>query len=85
MQHLASFVGGRWLEGRGAGQLLLNPATEEPPALAPSEGVDLPAALEYARNSGGSALRAPALYLQRVALQGSRPQVQGLAKGESTG
>lgn len=53
MQHLASFVGGRWLEGQGAGQQLFNPATEEPLALASSEGVDLAVALDYARNTGG--------------------------------
>jgi hypothetical protein len=38
MQHPASFIGGRWLEGQGAGQQLLHPATEKPLALASSAG-----------------------------------------------
>ena len=58
MQVLASFVSGRWVEGGGAPQALLNPATEETLASASSEGVDLAAALEHARSTGGPALRA---------------------------
>ena len=58
MQQLASFVGGRWVEGRPGGQALVNPATEEPLATASTEGIDLAAALEYARATGGRALRA---------------------------
>jgi oxepin-CoA hydrolase/3-oxo-5,6-dehydrosuberyl-CoA semialdehyde dehydrogenase len=55
---LRSHVGGRWVEGTGAPQTLLNPATEEPLARVSSEGVDLAAALEFARARGGPALRA---------------------------
>jgi oxepin-CoA hydrolase/3-oxo-5,6-dehydrosuberyl-CoA semialdehyde dehydrogenase len=53
---LKSFLQGRWMEG-GAPQVLLNPATEEPLAQAGSEGLDLAAALEFARGTGGPALR----------------------------
>ncbi|HEX5477083.1 MAG TPA: aldehyde dehydrogenase family protein, partial [Burkholderiales bacterium] len=58
MQELRSYVGGRWLAGSGAPQQLLNPATEEPIACASSEGIDLGAALDYGRRTGGPALRA---------------------------
>src|SRR6185503_19725276 len=58
MQELRSYVGGRWIAGSGAQQTLLNPTTEEPLAQASSEGVDLKAALDYARSKGGPALRA---------------------------
>jgi oxepin-CoA hydrolase/3-oxo-5,6-dehydrosuberyl-CoA semialdehyde dehydrogenase len=58
MLSLRSYVGGRWVEGGGKAQTLVNPATEEPLALASSDGVDLAAALEHARRTGGPALRA---------------------------
>ena len=77
MQHLASFVGGRWLEGHGAGQQLLNPATEEPLALASSEGLDLAAALDYARNTGGPALRSLSFAERGAILKGMADALQG--------
>lgn len=58
MQELRSYVGGRWVSGSGAPQQLVNPATEEPIASASSEGIDLGAALDYGRRTGGPALRA---------------------------
>ena len=58
MLELRSHVAGQWVGGGGSPQLLLNPATEEPLARASSEGVDLAAALDYARATGGPALRA---------------------------
>ncbi|HVR71170.1 MAG TPA: 3,4-dehydroadipyl-CoA semialdehyde dehydrogenase [Vicinamibacteria bacterium] len=55
---LASYLSGRWVEGSPDSlQVLVNPATEEPLARAGSGGVDLPAALDYARRVGGPALR----------------------------
>jgi 3,4-dehydroadipyl-CoA semialdehyde dehydrogenase len=58
METLRSFVGGKWAAGSSSFQTLLNPATEEPLAQASSEGLDLAGALDYARNTGGPALRA---------------------------
>jgi len=58
MKTLRSFLCGQWREGAGAPQTLLNPATEEPLARVSSEGLDLAAALDYARARGGPALRA---------------------------
>ena len=77
MQHLASFVGGCWLEGRGAGTQLHNPATEEPLALASSEGLDLAAALDYARNTGGPALRSLCFAERGAILKGMAGALQG--------
>ena len=57
MKTLSSFLGGRWIEGTGAPQTLVNPATEEPLALVSSDGLDLAAALAYSREKGGPALR----------------------------
>ena len=58
MKTLRSYLGGRWVEGSGARQTLVNPATEEPLAQVSSEGLDLALALEHARRKGGPALRA---------------------------
>ena len=58
LPRLRSFVGGRWLDGDGAPQQLLNPATEELLAETASGGIDLAAGLEFARVRGGAALRA---------------------------
>jgi oxepin-CoA hydrolase/3-oxo-5,6-dehydrosuberyl-CoA semialdehyde dehydrogenase len=58
MKTLRSYLSGRWLEGSGAPQMLLNPATEEPLAQVSSDGLDLGAALAYSREKGGPALRA---------------------------
>ena len=54
---LRSHLAGRWVEG-GDPQTLVNPATEEPLAQAGSAGLDLAAALDFARRTGGPALRA---------------------------
>ena len=54
---LRSYVGGRWVEGHGQKALLVNPATEEPIAEASSEGVHFHDAVNYARDTGGPALR----------------------------
>ena len=77
MQQLASFVGGRWVEGRPGGQALVNPATEEPLATASTEGIDLAAALEYARATGGRALRALSFAERGALLKAMADALQG--------
>ena len=61
MRTLQSYLGGQWLFGKGTRQILVNPATEEPLAEACAEGLDLAAALAFARREGGAALRAMSL------------------------
>lgn len=58
MKTLHSYLGDRWIEGSGARQMLVNPATEGVLAQVSNEGLDLAAALAHARNKGGPALRA---------------------------
>ena len=76
MQILSSYVCGRWTQGSGAGQTLLNPATEEVLATASSEGVDLAAALDHARTVGGPALRALGFAQRGALLQGMADALQ---------
>jgi 3,4-dehydroadipyl-CoA semialdehyde dehydrogenase len=57
MIELASYVCGQWICCKG-GATLVNPATEEPLATASTDGIDFGAALAFARQHGGPALRA---------------------------
>ncbi len=57
MTKLKSYLCGRWQEGEGEGEALLNPATEEVLAYASSDGLLRALALEFARTEGGPALR----------------------------
>ena len=57
---LRSFVGGRWRDAdgsHGGRQTLVNPATEEPVAQAGTGNIDFHAAVTWARDNGGPALR----------------------------
>ena len=58
MTKLQSYLGGRWQEGEGDGEALLNPATEEILGYASADGLDRSQALAFARSEGGPALRA---------------------------
>lgn len=71
-----SFLCGEWKKGKGSATILYNPSTEEPLAEASSAGLDLRAAVRYARERGGPALRA-LTFAQRAEL------VRGLAKAVS--
>ncbi len=54
---LANFVRGEWKEGAGAGDPLIDPVTGEELCRISSQGMDVAAALAYARAQGGAALR----------------------------
>lgn len=58
MMTLKSYLRGEWIEGRGELATLFNPTTGEPIAKAGTDGIEVKAALEYARREGGPALRA---------------------------
>jgi 3,4-dehydroadipyl-CoA semialdehyde dehydrogenase len=66
---LPNFVAGQWQEGAGAGEALLDPVTGEELARISSQGVDVAAALEFARSRGGTALRQSS-YGERAVLLG---------------
>ena len=55
---LQNYALGQWVEGGGAGTELVSAVTGEPVAIASSEGLDFKSMLQYARDMGGSALRA---------------------------
>jgi oxepin-CoA hydrolase/3-oxo-5,6-dehydrosuberyl-CoA semialdehyde dehydrogenase len=73
---LKSYVGGRWVEGTGQLETLVNPATEEPLARAGSVGIDRAAALDYARRTGGPALRALTFAERGAALRAACDAIQ---------
>ncbi len=58
MQTLESYVESGWVRGSGAPRALVNPASEEVVAETSTEGVDIRAAVQHARDVGGPALRA---------------------------
>jgi 3,4-dehydroadipyl-CoA semialdehyde dehydrogenase len=55
--NLANFVSGEWRAGGGAGEPLVDPVTGEELARISSQGIDIKAALDFARTEGGPALR----------------------------
>jgi len=67
--NLPNYVSGRWSEGLGAGELLVDPVTGDELASISSQGIDLEAALQFARAHGGPALR-QLTYIQRADLLG---------------
>lgn len=64
---LENYLEGRWAAGSGEGTALIDPVTGAELARAGSDGLDLGAALAYARDTGGPALRAMS-YAERAAL-----------------
>ncbi len=58
MKTLRSYIAGDWHQASGGFATLVNPSTEEPVARASSDGVDFGAAMAWARDDGGPALRA---------------------------
>ncbi len=58
MKTLASYLAGTWTTGAGPAITLVNPATEAPLAVVHGRELDLGAAVRFARERGGPALRA---------------------------
>ncbi len=58
MLTLESYLCGSWVRGTGKAATLVNPTTEEPIAETSTAGLDFGAALRFARERGGPALRA---------------------------
>lgn len=67
MKTLRSYIRGDWHEAKTGLVPLVNPSTEETIAQAGSAGIDFAAVLDYARETGGPALRAMT-FAQRAAL-----------------
>ncbi|HEY6269599.1 MAG TPA: 3,4-dehydroadipyl-CoA semialdehyde dehydrogenase [Candidatus Acidoferrum sp.] len=64
---LPNYVKGEWREGTGPGEMLIDPVTGDELANISSHGIDLEAALNFARIQGGPALRQLS-YSQRAEL-----------------
>jgi 3,4-dehydroadipyl-CoA semialdehyde dehydrogenase len=79
--NLANYVCGEWRAGSGAGEALVDPVTGDELARISSQGVDAKAALEFARNEGGPALRAMS-YKQRADLLGKMAEVLAANRDE---
>ncbi len=71
---IPNYAIGEWREGSGDGTALVDPVTGEELARASSDGIDLTAALDYARSRGGAALRALS-YKERGALLGKAVEI----------
>ena len=67
---LQNYICGQWVEGMGQGTALHDPVTGDILAFAGSEGIDLKAALVYARREGNPALQA-LNYTKRARLLGA--------------
>ncbi|NBO55366.1 MAG: phenylacetic acid degradation bifunctional protein PaaZ, partial [Actinobacteria bacterium] len=57
MKKLQNYIQGKWVEGEGDGQVLYNAVTGVPIAQTSTQGIDMAAALHYARCVGNPALR----------------------------
>jgi oxepin-CoA hydrolase/3-oxo-5,6-dehydrosuberyl-CoA semialdehyde dehydrogenase len=57
IEKLKNYALGKWIEGEGEGRVLYNAINGDPVAIATSAGLDFKAMAEYARNTGGPALR----------------------------
>ncbi len=64
---LPNYVSGQWSEGIGLGEMLIDPVTGDELANISSQGVNIEAALEFARTHGAPALR-QLTYAQRAEL-----------------
>lgn len=78
---LPNYVCGQWTEGAGPGEPLVDPVTGEELARISTQGIDLKAALEFARTKGGSALRELS-YAQRAELLGKIAEVLSANRDE---
>jgi 3,4-dehydroadipyl-CoA semialdehyde dehydrogenase len=71
---LRNYVSGQWKEGTGDGEPLVDPVTGDELVRISSQGIDVGAALEFARREGGPALRELS-YAQRADLLAKMAEV----------
>ena len=81
MKTLGSYLCGAWVTGTGTPTVLVNPATEESIAQVHAGGADLGAALAFARERAGPALRA-LTFAERGALLGAMSKAMHGAREE---
>ncbi len=69
MALLRSYVGGSWVSPAGEGRPVFDAVTGEEVARVSSEGIDMAAALEFGRGTGGPAMRALTFHQRAAALK----------------
>lgn len=69
MKKLPSYIKGQWVEGVDVGREVCDAVRGEPVCTVSSEGVDFGAAVRYARETGGRALRAMTFHDRAAALK----------------
>jgi 3,4-dehydroadipyl-CoA semialdehyde dehydrogenase len=79
--NLPNFVAAHWQEGAGPGEPLWDPVTGDQLARISSQGVDVRAALEFARSQGGPSLRR-STYRERADLLGKIADVLSANRDE---
>jgi len=90
MSKLKNYVQGTWVEGEGAGTALINAVTGDKIGEATSKGLDFKGMLDYARRTGGPALRKMtfherALMLKALALYLTEKKALFYALSSATG
>src|SRR5437879_1672174 len=70
VEKLESYLGGRWSRGDGVETELVDPVSGEILASVSARGLDLDAALQFARKQGGAALRSLS-FAERAKLVGA--------------
>jgi 3,4-dehydroadipyl-CoA semialdehyde dehydrogenase len=78
---LPNYVNGQWREGAGSGETLIDPVTGDELAKISSQGLDLEAALAFARTHGGRALQ-QLTYGQRAEMLAKISEVLGANRDE---
>jgi 3,4-dehydroadipyl-CoA semialdehyde dehydrogenase len=78
---LPNYVSGEWKEGTGEGEPLFDPVTAEELVRISSQGIDIGAALNFARSQGGAALR-QLTYRERAELLGKIAEVMTVNREE---
>lgn len=78
---LESYLAGKWAAGSGDGESLWNPVTGEELATASSAGLDLGAALKFARSEGNTALQ-KFTYKERAEMLGKIAEVLTAKRAE---
>lgn len=66
---LKSYIAGAWVEGEGAGKVIVDAVRAEPVCEVTSAGIDMAAVAQYARDVGGSKLRAMTFHERALALK----------------
>ncbi len=66
---LKSYVSGSWVEGAGDGRTVLDAVRGGPVCQVTSDGIDMAAAVRYARDVGGSKLRAMTFHERAASLK----------------